>query len=309
MALTLITGASGFLGKAILLELAFQKMQFITVGRQPINHICCDLSLSIPDINGENIDLVIHAAGKAHTYPKSRAEQQSIFDCNVFGTQNLLSGLEKMAQLPKYFVFVSSVAVYGQEAGVGITEQETLKATDPYGLSKVQAEELIASWCKNNNIIFTILRLPLLVGENPPGNLGAMIRGIHKGYYFNIGGGKSKRSMVLIKDVANFIPRIALLGGIYHLTDGEHPSFRELSLAIAKKKILNLPIMLAKILGYLGDFIGSKAPISSIKVKKITNDLTFDDSKARKLGWKSNPVLDYLKNNFQNTTPNFVNKI
>ena len=115
--------------------------------------------------------------------------------------------------------------------------------------------------------------------------------------------------IVLIIDEANFIPKIALLGGIYHLTDGEHPSFRELSLAIAKKKILNLPIMLAKILGYLGDFIGSKAPINSIKVKKITNDLTFDDSKARELGWKSNPVLGYLKNNFQNTIPNCINKI
>jgi nucleoside-diphosphate-sugar epimerase len=295
MALTLITGASGFLGKAILLELAFQKMQFITIGRQSTNHIVCDLSLMIPNINCDNIDLVIHAAGKAHTFPRSRSEQQIFYDINVVGTENLLKGLEKMEVLPKYFVFISSVAVYGQETGVGITELESLQPIDPYGLSKIQAEELIASWCKNNNIIFTFLRLPLLVGENPPGNLGAMIRGINKGYYFNIGGGKSKRSMVLIKDVAKFIPKIALSGGIFHLTDGEHPSFRELSLAIANKKILNLPIILAKILGYLGDCLGSKAPINSIKVKKITNDLTFNDSKARELGWESNPVLGYFK--------------
>lgn len=46
---------------------------------------------------------------------------------------------------------------------------------------------------KQHNVVCTILRLPLLVGTNPPGNLGAMIKGIARGYYFNIGGGKSKK--------------------------------------------------------------------------------------------------------------------
>jgi hypothetical protein len=41
------------------------------------------------------------------------------------------------------------------------------------------------------------LVLPLLVGENPRGNLGVMMRAIDKGYYFNIGGGKARKSMVL----------------------------------------------------------------------------------------------------------------
>jgi hypothetical protein len=141
------------------------------------------------------------------------------------------------------------------------------------------------------------LRLPLLVGKNPPGNLGTMIKAIKKGYYFNIGGGNSKKSMVLAEDVARFIPVIAPVGGTYNLTDGEHPSFSALSFAIANKKIINLPLFVVKIIGYLGDVIGAKAPINSTKVKKMTSDLTFDDSKAREMGWKPQPVLEYLKNN------------
>lgn len=309
MGLSLITGGTGFLGKAILSQLASQKIEFITLGRQSTNQIICDLSLTIPMINSENIDLIIHAAGKAHIIPKSRAEQQLFFETNVVGTENLLKGLEKLKVLPKYFVFISSVSVYGIESGIKIKEQEPLKATDAYGLSKIQAEELIASWCKKNNVTYTFLRLPLLVGENPPGNLALMIKGIQKGFYFNIGGGKSKRSMVLIKDVAQFIPEIALIGGVYHLTDGEHPSFNELSLAISKKKILNIPIIVAIIFGFLGDCLGNKAPINSIKLKKIINDLTFDDSKARELGWNPNSVLEYLKHNFQISTHSIIKNI
>jgi hypothetical protein len=53
----------------------------------------------------------------------------------------------------------------------------------------------------------------------------------------------------------------------------------------------------AKMMGFVGDLIGNKAPINSLKLKKITSDLTFDDSKSRKLGWNPQSVLEYLKNN------------
>jgi len=148
-------------------------------------------------------------------------------------------------------------------------------------------------------VLLTILRLPLLVGENPPGNLGSMIKAIEKGYYFNIGGGKSKKSMVLANDVAAFIPKVASIGGIYNLTDGYHPNFYELSTLICKnrnKKIpLNIPSIIANLLGYIGDVIGKSMPLNTVKLKKITTDLTFDDSKAREIaGWNPNPVLNDL---------------
>jgi nucleoside-diphosphate-sugar epimerase len=108
--------------------------------------------------------------------------------------------------------------------------------------------------------------------------------------------------MVLAEDVASFIRRVAPVGGIYNLTDGYHPSFNELSLVISeskrKKKPLNLSITLAKFIGNLGDLLGDKAPINSLKLKKITSDLTFDDTKARiDLNWDPQSVIDYLKNN------------
>lgn len=293
--LYLVTGASGFLGKAILCELSRHKARSLTIGRQSTNDILCDLVSEVPIINENIIDCVIHAAGKAHSMPKTEADDQEFFDVNLIGTNNLLRALESLERLPKSFVFISSVAVYGREEGTNIHENSPLLACDPYGSSKIKAEQLVKNWCHENNVVCTILRLPLLVGKNPPGNLGVMLNGIKKGYYFNIGGGKAKKSMVLAKDVAKFIQIISHVGGIYNLTDGVHPTFLALSTAMAKKKVPNLSLWAAKKLGLIGDLFPDKFPINSLKLKKITSDLTFDDSKSREKGWSPQSVLEYLK--------------
>ncbi|RVT75853.1 NAD-dependent epimerase/dehydratase family protein [Flavobacterium sufflavum] len=293
----LITGSSGFLGG--LLKNGFKDEKVFELNRRSGNYQC-SLAKAIPNFN-ETFDFVIHSAGKAHSVPKTDVEKQEFYDINVIGTSNLLKGLE-FSGIPKQFVFISSVSVYGQEYGSDIDEKFALAAIDPYGLSKIEAEILVQEWCKKHNVVCTILRLPLLVGKNPPGNLGAMLKAIEKGYYFNIDDGKARKSMVLAEDVAAFIPKVAAVGGIYNLTDGVHPDFNELSVAIAKqknkKRPFNIPLVIAKLMGYAGDLIGNKAPINSMKLKKITSDLTFDDSKARELlGWKPQSVLEYLKNN------------
>lgn len=291
----LITGSSGFLGKT--LKESFKEEKVFDLNRNSGNY-CCKLEKDMPEFN-EVFDLVIHAAGKAHCIPKTEIEEQSFFDVNVLGTNNLLKGLKKTG-VPKQFIFISSVSVYGLEFGKLIKEESSLLAKDPYGRSKIDAERKIQEWCKTNNVICTILRLPLLVGLGAPGNLGAMIKSIKGGYYFNIAGGKAKKSMVLIDDIANFIPNVTSKGGIYNLSDGLNPDFKTLSSAISfslnKGKILNLPFAVAKVMGVIGDLLGSKAPINSLKIKKITSELTFDDSKAREsLNWNPRSVIDYIK--------------
>jgi nucleoside-diphosphate-sugar epimerase len=294
----LLTGATGFLGKIIFRFLEYDheiKTLSRTYGDYKVS-----LEKEIPIFKLE-FDLVVHTAGKAHSVPKTEEEKKKFQDVNVIGTLNLLRGLEKTG-IPKQFVFISSVSVYGQDFGREIDEEFPLVAIDSYGKSKIEAEDLVSEWCRSNIVVCTILRLPLLVGKNPPGNLGAMLKAIDKGYYFNIDGGKARKSMVLAEDVAAFIPRVAPVGGTYNLTDGVHPNFKELGIAISKQKKkktpLNITLFIAKIMGYVGDLLGDKVPINSSKIKKITSDLTFDDSKARELlDWKPQSVLEYLNDN------------
>jgi len=291
----ILTGSSGFLGRII--STNFPKEEMITIGRSN-SDILCDLSASIPHIS--ICDIVIHAAGKAHSVPKTPSEKEAFFAVNVNGTKNLLRGLEEAPVLPKSFIFISSVSVYGLNSGHAVNEGHPLNAKDPYGLSKVHAEQLISEWCEKNGIICTILRLPLLVGTNPPGNLGAMIKAIKKGYYLNIAGGKARRSMVMAEDIAKVIPKLAEVGGIYNLTDGYHPSFEELSRHIAhelRKPIpKNIPAWIALFMAKIGNLMGKKFPFNSYKLSKITTDLTFDDSKAQQIfKWKPTPVLESFK--------------
>ena len=292
----LLTGASGFLGKCILQSLSINQ-NVHTLGRSECDY-STDLSKDIPKFES-SFDLVIHAAGKAHLTPKTKDERDSFFLTNLKGTQFLLKGLERVG-LPKQFVFISSVSVYGISEGILINEDSPLIASDPYGKSKIQAEMLVIDWCLKNCVICTILRLPLIVGDNPPGNLSAMIKGIARGYYYNIGGGYAKKSMVLGEDIAKHIIVAAKVGGIYNLTDGYHPSFYELSHHIGnqlyKRKVPNISFSIAKLIAKAGDLLGEKFPINSDKLSKITSTLTFDDSKARRaFGWNPTPVLQGFK--------------
>jgi nucleoside-diphosphate-sugar epimerase len=290
--IVLLTGATGFLGNCIHRELT-QVNKVITISRNN-SDINIDLANEIPQLPYS--DLVIHCAGKAHSVPKTKKEKQMFYDINVKGTTNLLDGLENCERLPNSFIFISTVAVYGCSKGLQLDENQPLNAEDAYGQSKIIAEQLVQKWCAQNNIICSILRLPLLIGENPPGNLAAMIKGIKKGYYFNIDKGKAKKSMVLLDDVAKILQKVATIGGVYNLTDGHHPSFAELSnlikLKLGKQKIKNIPMWLAILIARIGDMFGNVAPLNSSKVLKLSSDLTFDDSRARKLlNWNPKPVL------------------
>jgi nucleoside-diphosphate-sugar epimerase len=292
----LVTGGNGFLGSFLCKELSISNEVF-TLSRSNSNYNF-NLDFETP-ILSQKFDIVIHAAGKAHLVPLNDFDRNNFFLSNVKGTQHLLEGL-RISRLPKYFVFISSVSVYGSAFGENINEMNPLLAEDPYGKSKIETENIIKKWCDENNVICTILRLPLVVGENPPGNLGAMIRAIKKGFYFNIAGGNVKKSMVLATDVAKFILIAAEKGGIYNLTDGYHPTFNELSKNIASKMgksyVPNLPKYFAYLLAKFGDHLGNNFPINSNKLLKINSTLTFDDTKSREaFGWNPTPVLEGFK--------------
>lgn len=289
----LLTGGGGFFAKGFINS--DLNVLITTLGKKTTNNISCDLALEKPTFDNV-FDIVVHAAGKAHFHPKTELDKNIFFEINLQGTKNLLHGLENSNSIPKSFVFISTVSVYGADSGILLNEDTPLNAKDPYGVSKREAENVVREWCKENDVICTILRLPLLVGFNPPGNLGDMIRAIKNGYYFNIGGGKARKSMVLVDEVVKIIPMATKLGGTYNLTDGHHPSFKELSNHIArqlgKKNVINIPYIFAKTIAIIGDVIGDRFPINSIRLKKITKDLTFDDSRARKeLNWNPKTVL------------------
>ena len=293
----MLTGASGFLGSMLKQKLK-SSYHILSMGRDPESDIVVDLQNCPPTITMA-LDFVIHAAGLAHEYPRSQEEQNKFIEVNYVGTKNLLSALENDLIKPKALVFISSVAVYGLDDGEQISEESPLNGVTPYARSKILAEQFVEKWGESNGVTISILRLPLVCGPNPPGNLGQLIESLRSGLYAGIGEGHNRKSMVFGPDVAKVMPALFEKGGIYHLTDGYHPTFRELEDAIAQslgtRISIRLPISLVKLLAKLGDTLGSIFPINSAKLSKITSTLTFNDDRARKeLDFKSTRVLDVM---------------
>jgi nucleoside-diphosphate-sugar epimerase len=289
----LLTGSSGFLGKYILDEF---KVPIVTLGKHKSSHIVCDLSESIPEI--PLMDMVIHNAGLAHRIPKNPEDERKFYQVNLFGTQNLIKGLSANSYPPKTFVFISTVAVYGLDQGEMISEMTIPNPQTPYAKSKYEAELLLQNWAREKRVNLLIFRLPLVAGgQSTPGNLGAMIRAIRKGYYFRIGQGISRKSMVLAQDIAIQLTRIKDQRGTYNLTDGYHPSVAEFDTYLSNhygKKVRSLPMVLVQWMARLGDLVPA-FPLNSYRMAKLNESLTFNDSKARKeLGWESRSVIGHL---------------
>jgi nucleoside-diphosphate-sugar epimerase len=263
--LILITGYNGYLGMH--LTNAIPRSNLILLGRDANADIQCDLALSIPEIHLEQqIERVIHVAGKAHIVPKNAAEEKAFYDVNEEGTRHLLKGLDNLKCKPKQVVFISSIAVYN--------------ASTPYAQSKLQAEQLITDWCVKNTCNALILRLPLIFGFGAPGNLGAMERAIQKGYYFGVGTGKAKRSVVLIEElVEELCHLVGSESGTYNLISKDM-SYIEVEAIFASKyhkKIRRLPSILVRLLAQIGNFVPG-FPINFYRLQKLENTETYPNT-------------------------------
>lgn len=127
-----------------------------------------------------------------------------------------------------------------------------------------------------------------------------MVAGIEKGFYFNIAGGKVRKSVLMAEDIARLLPLMEEKGGVYNVCDTYQPTFGEIAASVArqlgKRKPVSIPYWMAWCMAKVGDLLGSKAPINSYKLEKMTKSLTFSNEKARReLGWEPLDVVGNYK--------------
>lgn len=298
----LVTGSAGWLGAFLRAEMAALEIDVVGLdlnpGRVRDVDCVCDLAAGVPELP-RPVDAVYHLAGLAHRRPRNDADAERFFAVNVDGTRNLLTGLERLERLPQALVFVSTVAVYGLDQGEGVREDQARRAEDPYGLSKRMAEDLLTEWGSKRNVAVTIIRPPLVAGPGAPGNLGALLNAMKAGRYLSIGGGRARRSMVCVDELSRGMIELSGRDGAYHLTDGRHPSFRELEDAFAERlgigRALSLPRPVARALALGGDLgqrlLRRELMFDRQRYLRMSSTLTFDDARARRdIAWTPTPV-------------------
>ena len=289
----LITGWTGFIGNNFFNYLLY-KNTVDSLSRNEKSTIQADLITDVPNIN--YYDLIIHCSGYAHNFEKKNLEYTNSinYKLNVLGTNNLLKGIKIV---PKYFLLISSVSVYGLIHGDKVDESYPLQAIDHYSKSKIDEEKTVVDWCNKNNVLCTIFRLPLVYGKNAPGNIAKMRCAIKWNLLFQIGSGTAKKSIVYINDVSNIILDAIQHGGIYNLTDRYHPNVNEFNRFMIKKylggKIKIIPHKFAELIFHYFNFKPFNKVINPNTFNKLTNNLTFDDTKAvKKLNWKPHKIID-----------------
>jgi nucleoside-diphosphate-sugar epimerase len=299
VARVLITGGYGFIGSHIVGSFSAAGWEVITLGLDSRNDIVHDLSKGVPNLPELQLDAVVHAAGLAHKVPPGMDGMQSFINVNYHGTEHLLQALELYEQEHVPIIYLSSIAVYGQVAGNFIGEGQKTDAKGAFAQSKAESENLLLRWQEHKGANVLILRLPPVAGVNAKGVFRELMDKMEKGTFLKIGNDAIRKSYVLASDIAKHLPEWTMHSGTFHLTDGKNPSYGEIIAALknrdSKFKVRSMPYWLARILSGAGDLIPG-SPFNSISFYKNTNDLTFDDQKARKLlGWQSNSVLEYLK--------------
>lgn len=288
----LLTGHTGFLGSVIYKELK-KSFEVVTLGRNTL----CDYRVDFSNWDGSldlehSIDGIVHVAGLAHG--KSNSDQQMI-DVNSGSVDKLLGVAQRFAI--KNFVLISSVAVYGKSYGYNISESISPKPLTSYGMSKLLAEKAVLHWGSlDDNRSFINLRLPLILGPKPPGNLGRLLKSISSQSHIYLSANKAQKSVVFASDVASFISTWLSESnketGTINLCNQTAPTFNWIENAIAESGGYSYRIRIPiKFLWKTVIWMKAKFNISIRLVGKLFYPLTFSDQLAReKFGYISKPL-------------------
>ena len=210
----LITGANGFLGRAIVSRLLNSGITVRatdlgeTSGASNILYRKADITRP-DDLKPllENVTTVIHAAGLAHIFSPDARSDAKFQQINEIGTVNMASAASEADV--KHFILISSVSVYGPYTQRMCDENAPCNAVGAYALSKYNAELRAIEIARESGMALTILRLATLYGGGDPGNVGRLMRTLDRRRFLWIGDGSNRKSLLHIGDAARACIEVA----------------------------------------------------------------------------------------------------
>ncbi|MFW0743012.1 NAD-dependent epimerase/dehydratase family protein [Aliarcobacter butzleri] len=216
----LITGSTGYLGNSFINQFGnkytFEKFSL--------------LNQKIEDIKLDNIDAILHCAALVHQ--KVELSYEKYHEINVEYPVKLAKIAKQNGV--KQFVFISTVAVYGEEKEK-LDENTVCNPITPYGKSKLEAEKELLK-LNDDNFTVSIVRPPMIYGKNAPGNIDSLVKLVKKLPIIPLANIKNKRSFIFIQNLLHIIDEVILQkkSGIFLACDDEPLSTSKLIDLIAK---------------------------------------------------------------------------
>lgn len=264
----LITGSTGFIGKALTQKLKqYSNYELFALlnshSKVAVSSaVASDLSQAELKKLLKDVDVVIHLAARVHLMDdKSPHPLKDFREVNVDLTFNLAKLAAECGV--KRFIFLSSIKVNGEHTKFYETFKPTIsdirfkqlsnasiknqcdKDLDAYALSKFEAEQVLIKLCKESSMDFVIIRPPLVYGNCAKGNFKKMIEWVSSAKLLPFGGVKNMRSIVYIDNLVSLIescinhPKAS--NEIFLVSDGRdlstHDIVKTLSEALGKTQL------------------------------------------------------------------------
>ena len=280
----LITGATGYIAKNLIDEIEYLKLDYIPISRSNSENIYEKLEFS-PKTDWhpylKNVDVIIHLAGIAHKN-SSYKNHKIYLDASI----NLFKQASE-ANVGK-IIFVSTVGVMGRGRDTVYSKHDIPKPNETYSKYKLKVEKVLEQICKAKNIDYTIIRSPLVYGNNSPGSLSRLISLLKLQLPLPLLGFKNKISLISITNLIDFIifciNNKSSNNNIFFVSDGPNIQINDLIEKLIKiydlqSKLFYINIDILKIISY---FFGLKNYFL-----RINNPIQVDISQTIKVtGWK-----------------------
>jgi nucleoside-diphosphate-sugar epimerase len=302
----LITGASGFVGTALLSKFGREPHSEVfgifrttpAVDRRSPNFIALTGSLE-PDENWSGLpsacDALIHAAARVHVMNDSASNPLAEYRrINVAGTLNLAR--QAAATGLRRFIFISTLKVNGESTSGdnSFSADDTPAPLDPYGMSKWEAEQGLREIAGRTGMEIVIIRPPLVYGPGVKGNFKTMVRWLSLGIPLPLGAVPNRRSFVnldnLVDLIATCIGHPGAADQTFLVSDGMDLTTPELlrRMGSALGKPARLFAVPPWLLNTAGAVLGKRA-----EVHRLTDSMCADITKTRRrLDWSPVASVD-----------------
>jgi nucleoside-diphosphate-sugar epimerase len=296
--LTLITGATGFVGSGVVARLVADDIEALACVRGDMVSMLEGVRVvPVAELTANtdwrqvlvSVKSLVHLAARVHVMHDTEADPLTAFrSVNVDGTLNLAR--QAAAAGVKRFVFVSSVKVNGEitQPGRAFTEADAPNPQDAYGQSKLEAEQGLRQLSADTGMEVVIIRPPLVYGPGVKANFAALMRVVHRGWPLPLGWARhNQRSLVALDNLVDFIvtcithPQAA--NQTFLVSDGQDLSTTELVRGMAQAagmptRLLPVPVWALQ--------AGASLLGKGDAVQRLCGNLQVDISKARSLlGW------------------------
>ena len=265
----LVTGSNGFVGRAVCARLCADSMAVRGAVRAAAGAHQVDVGNVGPGTRWEGalagVAIVIHCAARVHIMADTDTDPLRAYrEVNVEGSVNLAR--QAAAAGVKRLVFVSSIKVNGEATNGSPYHADDVPApVDPYGQSKLEAEQALRAVGRETGLEIVIVRPPLVYGPGVKANFRNLIKLVGRGLPLPFGSLRNQRSMVALDNLVDLLilctSHPAAAGQVFLVSDGIDLTIGQLITMIAhahNKRPLLLPVP-AKLMRTVANVMGKSA--------------------------------------------------